>query len=38
VTDQHVDARTRWLIDLRLQRLAAAPPAVTAADRPEVES
>jgi DNA-binding FadR family transcriptional regulator len=38
LTDQHVDARTRWLIDLRLQRLAAAPPAATAADRQEVES
>jgi DNA-binding FadR family transcriptional regulator len=38
LTDQHVDARTRWLIDLRLQRLAAAPPAATTADRQEVES
>ena len=38
LTDRHVDARTRWLIDLRLQRLAAAPSAPTTTDRREMRA
>ena len=38
LTDRHVDARTRWLIDLRLQRLAAAPSAPSTTDRREMRA